>query len=211
MEKNSEFGSRLRALVIAKGGTDADLECLLSEAGAADFDCIAASVVGLADFIEIDVDYGASEEDYAERFRALIAKGAYIEYCNLDVTPEHFPSGGRRGVHRRRIQLFQPDVIEGKGYWTNQNVRDGFVTNAAGRVQIHPYDLLVLCAKHLRLGLDFPLVASFGVSWQDGVGTHRVLCVDRYGDRRALALYYLEHVRCYKDCRFPVASEVPQP
>ncbi len=129
MEKNSEFGSRLRALVIAKGGTDADLECLLSEAGAADFDCIAASVVGLADFIEIDVDYGASEEDYAERFRALIAKGAYIEYCNLDVTPEHFPSGGRRGVHRRRIQLFQPDVIEGKGYWTNQNVRDGFVTN----------------------------------------------------------------------------------
>lgn len=163
------------------------------------------------DFLEVDVDYGANDAEYAANFRALVEEGAYVGFCDPDATPEHYPTGGLRGKHRRRIHLIKPAIVPGQEHWTNKNVMDGVAANPHGKVQIHPFDLLALCAKHPRLGLKFPLAASFENTFCVPGGDRIVLCVTASRDGRDLRMRCLGDGYWPLDCRFPVLCEVPKP
>ena len=202
--------ARLVAAVLACGGEASDVDALVLDGGEGECKALGLYLAGRAGFFTFDVDYGQSDAEYAERFRALVAAGNYAGFLNTDATPEHYPSNGLHGAHRRRVQLFRPDASPGQGYFTNRNVLDAITSKAAGKKQIKPYDLLTLAVKHERLGLDFPLVGSFDKSetWRDQGRIRRTLCVGGEGGQRILELGTLEG--CWTVvCRFPVLCDVP--
>jgi hypothetical protein len=183
MERNLE--ARIRQLVVAKGGTEKDVDRLITDAGAVDLDRIATMLVGSAGAMKLTLDYGADNAEYAARFTALADAGQYKAHRNPDAAAEHFTST-RRGVQELDVIMFEPKMPpEGQ----DQFLSTEQIIAQMDAAELEPEDALVTLAIAKDKRGDFAL-GAFGSVWSLG-GYRDVLCVDSDGGERELLVIWI--------------------
>jgi hypothetical protein len=190
----------LTALVLVKGGTQKDVDRLMTDAGAADLDRVATMLVGGAGAMKLTLDYGKSDAEYAARFTALADEGQYAAHRNPDATPQHFASN-RRGVQELDIIMFEPKMPpEGQDQWLTSEQ----VLAQMDAAELEPEDALVTLAIAKDKRGDF-FYGCFGSVWSHS-GELYVLNVSSDGGRRGLDVRWVDSL-WFAHWRFPACRK----
>ena len=180
-QSQDSLEARLCRLVVENGGTVNDINRLRTEAGAADLKRIATMLVGSAEAMHFELDYGKDEAGYAAIFTGLADAGQYAAECDPNATPEHFPSQGRRGIQELDIIMFEPQMPpEGETQWLSTEQ----VLAQMDAAELEPEDALVTLAIAKDKRSDF-WVAGLGSVWSRGAGRF-VLCAISDGGKSLL-------------------------